>query len=415
MQRRRVTAQILSFALHALALVALSFNPSHPRPKHHAAAASAPAIEVVEIAPAAPRVKQPESFVLSNDDLQIDLGAGATTVMLSQFAFDLEPIARHARALFPFLADAFLPQLAQVSNSASYARRGVMNPLESASNDQAPKLKLTEGETQAVLDEAWSRRHRWRAFETIAKLAGKYSATEGSLPSVFKDYVAQNGLQPYTDTTVRDPRIWALLGIAADHRDFINFIDAYAVDHPSTKATTELLFLLDTLAQASQDTLTALLDTDPQGDMRWTQEVNPAAYQALVTIRSYYVDELNRRGLNTRAALTERYAVVRLKILSTILETTPQSYRSADARFLIGAICWKRGLRVDAQRIWRQMEPDSTDRYAIASAAILETLANAELTRNRSRVDQILDAERARWVTFSYDRLRQFGYRFDTY
>ena len=400
MQRRRVTAQILSFALHALALVALSFNPSHPRPKHHAAAASAPAIEVVEIAPAAPRVKQPESFVLSSDDLQIDLGAGATTVMLSQFAFDLEPIARHARALFPFLADAFLPQLAQVVADQVLGQ---------------PKLKLTEGETQAVLDEAWSRRHRWRAFETIAKLAGKYSATEGSLPSVFKDYVAQNGLQPYTDSTVRDPRIWALLGIAADHRDFINFIDAYAVDHPSTKATTELLFLLDTLAQASQDTLTALLDTDPQGDMRWTQEVNPAAYQALVTIRSYYVDELNRRGLNTRAALTERYAVVRLKILSTILETTPQSYRSADARFLIGAICWKRGLRVDAQRIWRQMEPDSTDRYAIASAAILETLANAELTRNRSRVDQILDAERARWVTFSYDRLRQFGYRFDTY
>ena len=149
--------------------------------------------------------------------------------------------------------------------------------------------------------------------------------------------------------------------------------------------------------------------------MRWTQEVNPAAYQAVVTIRSYYVDELRRRGLDTRAALMERYAVVRLKILSTILETTPQSYRSADARFLIGAICWKRGLRVDAQRIWRQMEPDSTDRYAIASAAILETLANAELTRNRSRVDQILDAERARWVTFSYDRLRQFGYRFDTY
>src|SRR6266480_6498287 len=116
MQRRRVIAQILSFTLHALAVLALSFTLSHPRPKHRAAAASAPAIEVVEVTPAAPRARQPESFALSDDDLQIDLGAGATTVMLSQFAFDLQPIVTHARALFPFLADAFLPQLARVSN-----------------------------------------------------------------------------------------------------------------------------------------------------------------------------------------------------------------------------------------------------------------------------------------------------------
>ena len=65
-------------------------------------------------------------------------------------------------------------------------------------------------------------------------------------------------------TTARD------MDIAADHADFIELIADYAVRHPSTKATTELLFLLDKLTQASFDALTTLLNTEPRRDLRWT-------------------------------------------------------------------------------------------------------------------------------------------------
>ncbi len=52
--------------------------------------------------------------------------------------------------------------------------------------------------------------------------------------------------------------MWAQLGLAADHVDFIDFVSEYASQHPSSKTTTELLFLVDKLAQASLDALVTL-------------------------------------------------------------------------------------------------------------------------------------------------------------
>jgi hypothetical protein len=33
----------------------------------------------------------------------------------------------------------------------------------------------------------------------------------------------------------------------------------------------------------------------------------------------------------------------------------------------------------------------------------------------RREIDRILKSHQGRWVSFSYDRLRRFGYRFDTF
>ena len=96
--------------------------------------------------------------------------------------------------------------------------------------------------------------------------------TTSGLAALIALYRDQNALQPYADGSMRDLRLWAQLGLAADHVDFIGFIRGYAAAHPSTKVTTELLFLLDTLAQANADALAVLVETNQPGDLEWTKE-----------------------------------------------------------------------------------------------------------------------------------------------
>src|SRR4029079_12443655 len=132
----------------------------------------------------------------------------------------------------------------------------------------------------------------------------------------------QNGLQPYVDTTTRDPRFWTQLGLAADHRDFIDVLGGYTTDLGTTKASTELLYLLDKLVQASMDALTVLLDTDPAEQLQWTQTPNHGPYAAAVAIRNYYRDYLASERLASRELLLARYGDVRRRILEIILDTT---------------------------------------------------------------------------------------------
>ena len=238
-------------------------------------------------------------------------------------------------------------------------------------------------------------------------------------------YVEQNWLQPYVDTTIRDPRLWTELGLAADHVGFIGFISRYASEHPSTKATTELLFLLDKVAQASRDALATLVDTDPTEYLRWTQRANGEAYNLIVELRRHYARQLERKGLTSSEAVTAYYDNVRLTILSGILRTTPRGYRASDARFLIGAIYWKQHKAQDALQSWRDMTIDKTDSYVTAYSAILSAInsAGAEAGGDGKQVDPVLsrqldsalNAEHGRWLMFSFDRLEHFGHRFDTF
>lgn len=351
------------------------------------------------------------------DDLVIVVDDDASSLTLAGFTIDFGKIANRAPTLFPFLTGT--PALQQITIAPpSDASPRLTNPFARPGRMDvaAPPLILAEGELQGLVDRSWSRRERWRGFEGIAALAAAHSPNDGSLPGLLRAYVTQNGLQPYADMNARDPRLWVQLGLAADHVDFIEFISQYAARHPSSKGTTELLFLLDKMAQGSLDALTTLLDVDPSRHLRWTREANRDAYNGLVSIQEHYRTTLDRRDIATRDSLRLYYDGVRVSILQHILRATPQRYRANDARYLIGAIYWKQGKVDAAVQVWSGIAADAGDTYLRAYSAILEAL-DARIGRRPDgrEINRILDEEHDRWVAFSLGRLRQFGYRLDTY
>ena len=120
-----------------------------------------------------------------------------------------------------------------------------------------------------------------------------------------------------------------------------------------------------------------------------------------------------RLGLTSRRAIESFYARGRLALLARILLTTPQGYRANDVRFLMGAILWNQERREDALRVWRDMTAPGADTNAVAIAQIRAAIGAREPdVRN---IAFILKNQQGRWLSFSQDRLRRFGYRFDTY
>jgi hypothetical protein len=367
-----------------------------------------------------------------SDDLVARLPPASQTVALPAFAMNIAKISARAATLFPFvtpglslhqfaiesereLRETFHDPFAPPHRTATRAERGTK------------PLALSDAALQALIDRAWSRRDRWTPFREIVALAESSDADVGRLPALLHAYHRQNGLQPYVDASIRDPRLWAELGLAADHTEFIGFISGFASAHPGTRAATELLFLLEQLAQANLDALVTLLDTEPAVALEWTRDANPDAYNLIGSLRRHYAAQLRRKGLGTSEALVAHYDRVRLDILSGILQNTPKGYRAADARFLIGSIHWHAGNVGDALRAWRAMVVDPTDAYAVSARRILDAIQvetggdrassdTRETTRRLSvQIDAILRAERGRWIMFSIDRLRQFGFHFDTF
>jgi len=207
------------------------------------------------------------------------------------------------------------------------------------------------------------------------------------------------------------------LGIASDHVAFIGFIRQYVAEHPNTKASIELLFLLDALAQASRDTLAVLLETDPAELLAWTRQADPGAYRLLNRLRDHYRGELVRRRLTSRAAIDAHYDSVRLRILSGILASARGGYRLNDARFLIGAIHWRAQRPSDAWQSWRELTEHADGSHAIASSQIRGLLRDGRRDEiwMRREVERILRNDEGRWLMSSYDRLEHFGYRVDSY
>jgi hypothetical protein len=403
-------------------LAAAILSTGAPPPRLTRARASVPERSVeIFVVPQPERGAAPglKGFSAGQDVFEFVRESGSTTVPLPGFTFDFTKVADRATLLFPFISpglslDAFglMPQ---------QDSRRLYNPLTSGSSTPRgprPALALTDARLQAIIDSSWSRRDRWVVFDEVLSLAAAHHPEEGVLPALFQRYVQQNSLQPYADTTMRDPRLWAQLGLAADHVAFIGFISRFASAHPSTKATTELLFLLDRLAQASFDCLVTLLDMAPVDDLHWTARHNPDAYKLIERLIAYYRAQLEERDIATPPTLRVYYDKVRLAILGALLETTPGGYRAADARYLIGSIHWRHGDREAALEVWRRIVADPADSYALAYSNVLNAIhagGDSDDAALRRRIDRALDAERGRWRDFSYVRLRQFGYRFDTY
>src|SRR6185436_3771028 len=399
MRTRRLSAFAASAAIHVIALIAAvvfeARSAAAPAPPADASTATEPTVVLVESLPRPETVTETDA---PPDTLGIRVDEGSASVNLPGFTFDFSKVAGRATRLFPFLTGS--PSLNRVT-APSRSRSRLPNPLARRPSDEhRPPLVLGDAALQSVVDKAWSRRDRWRVFHAIAGLANAHSPDQGRLPALLGAYVSQNGLQPYIDTSIRDPRLWVELGLAADHADFIDFVSRFATQNPSTRATTELLFLLDKLAQGSLDALVTLVETDPGVDLRWTRSANADAFNAIVTIRTHFRDLLERRKLASVEALKAHYDGVRLAILESILLTTPRGYRAGDARFLIGSIYWKQGKIASARRVWKDIEVEPDDSYATASAEIVAAMQAAEERGvDQRRVNRILEYEHGRWVT----------------
>ena len=415
MRTRRVSAFSISAMFHVAALVAAIWLEGQ------SLALTPPPQEAEEREPVVVLVESlPPPSTLDSDRMSQSLGIqiddDSASVLLPGFTFNFSKVVSRAKVLFPFLTGT--PMLERVTAPArDDSPTRLPNPLAQApSGERRPPLEIGNAAMQSVIDKSWSRRDRWRLFSPVAVLANTHSPNQGRLPALLGAYVAQNGLQPYIDTSTRDPRLWVELGLAADHADFIEFVSRFATRNPSTRATTELLFLLDKLAQGSLDALITLVETEPAEQLGWTLSANREAFDAIVTIRRHYRDLLERRKLMSAEALRAYYDGVRIAVLQSIVLTTPDGYRAGDARFLIGSIYWKQGKVASARRIWRDIEVDPDDRYAAPSAEIAAAMRAAEEGGiDHRRINRILDYEHGRWVSFSFDRLWQFGYRFDTF
>ena len=333
------------------------------------------------------------------------------------FAFDFGKVAKRAQSLFPFLTRP-LPLDRSATSHAPATGVSFFGVQRAPAVTRKPPLELTDTALQDIVDRTWARRDRWIAFRPIVALLDRYDADSERLAGVLQAYLDQNILQPYVDTDIRDPRLWTMLGVAADNVDFVEFIDGYTTRHPGTRVSTELLFLLDELAQGNHDGLAALLGTNPRLELWWTREASGDAYAMIVELQRHYRAALERRGIAGAAALRAYYDEVRLAILTQIVRATPGGHRAGDARFLIGSIYWRQGQRSAALRWWREITPDPRDSYAASYADILYVLRASDPGRDpvaAARIDGILASEHRRWLDFSRRRLDWFGYALDEF
>jgi hypothetical protein len=419
--RRRAVAQGASLTLHLVALAVTIYVESAElratRSSNGRVAAASRPVDVFVVPPRDESALPGLNAVDSTYGTVTFDSTESSELEIPGFTFDVRKIGERAMLLFPFVTPGLALDYFGLATREEVPDH-VRNPLEkSRAVDRAgkrgrPPLVIADAAMQSVIDEAWSRRDRWASFQRIVSLANSYSASDGKLPVLLHSYVQQDGLQPYVDTTIRDPRLWTELGLAADHVLFAGFIAKYVADNPSTKSATELLFLLDQLVQASLDALATLLDTRPDEQLQWTQRTNRSAWNFLADLRRHYTALLERRGLASPGALRAYYDRVRLSILTGILRTTPHGYRASDARFLIGTIYWSAGNRGDALQAWRAMIEEPTDTYVKAYSDVLRAMEEPGGAR---LVDGILRTERARWLMFSIDRLQHFGFRTDTF
>jgi hypothetical protein len=415
MRRRRIVSHLVSLGLHLLAIAPLlrvvpplSHDGSEGR-----------IVAVMTLSPPADAAPPPgDSAGPPPREESPGISGDAAELYVGGFTFDIDKIARRRDLLFPFITgDLAFERMANRLAAASDPR--MTNPYAAAKPSQRPPLVIAGKELQRIVDRAWSRRDRWQSFSEIRSLIDRYDGQSGGVPLVLGAYLTQNILQPYYDAAIPDPRVWVMLGLSADHIDFIDFVAAYVRDHPSTRTATELLFLLDKLVQGSRDALLALLALDPTTEADFTRQSNRDAFTLLFQIQQHYRRILAERGLVTPEQVVEHYDQVRLTLLRAIVATTPDGYLTSDARFLAGAIAWHAGRDDEAIDWWSTLRPASGDMYYQASSRLRDLLDRTPLQERRHvdprEIKAVLDAESGRWLMSSFDRLKQFGYRFETY
>lgn len=397
--RGRRTAAV-SLGVHAAAVIACLVIAATPPVVEVPAAAPMREIARIEVPPSDPpllveRAIPPEE--LSGYDI-------------SGLPFNLPKIDARRASLFPFLtADlSFIDRLA-TDVRASAAR--LRNPLDPAL--VAKPLVMSAALTQQVVDEAWARRDRWKQFGQIRALLIGHDAHTGDAPALLRAYLDQNLLQPYCDGRSKDGQFWALLENSTEYADFLEFIRSYARTRSSSFTTTELLFLMDELAQGNREVAQTVLDTSVSHDLAYTATISPNAARLAANIAHDLRSWLASHGYAGYEGVGPAYDRVRLRILSTIVETSPGGYRESDARFLAGEIFFRQDNLEEAARWWLEMRPRDGDTYRDAAQSILTLLEPGKV--DAAALRSVLWKESARWHDVNYARLKQFGYRCDSY
>ncbi|HMF27471.1 MAG TPA: hypothetical protein VKE42_01795, partial [Candidatus Cybelea sp.] len=217
--RRQVVSLAVSFALHLVALTVIAHETATPRrTPQPTSPRSIAAFVVPRTDDSAPPGLQP----IDPHDIE-DLRPlhGSSTVQAAGFEFDASKIEARAALLFPFLTPGLSLERFELAPHVD-ARDTFHDPFAPRSDAQPnrprkPPLVMTDAAMQSLVDASWSRRNRWTPFQRILQLANRYDANFGRLPALLHEYQAQDGLQPYVDASIRDPRMWTELGLAADH------------------------------------------------------------------------------------------------------------------------------------------------------------------------------------------------------
>lgn len=419
MPRRCLVSFTFALMVHGLVVAALVWWSLPETASDAATSKPEEAVSAVAATPAPPGA--PPTEAEERDEIGKYLPR-PPAVRVWGFEFDVRKIRERWSELFPFVTapPSFesAPRFRLASGRMVFVDPQAPPP---ALPPGKPPLAMSRTAIQALMDRTWSRRDRWDGFGEIVKLANAYDANEGRLADVVRAYVEQNALQPYEDTTLPDPRRWALLALAADHRDFVDFLAGYVRDHPGTRTSTEMLFLVDALMQGSRETLQLLLETSPPRHLSWTRQESYEGYVLFGALREYYGAYLDKRGLGDREAIDRQYDELRRQLLTMLVSTTPNGYRASDAHFLMGRMRWTQGDPGGAVREWREMRVTAGDRFARPSSEILRVLeghTDPQMTpdsTSAARISAILDAERRAWVAFQFNRLRTFGHGFYTF
>jgi hypothetical protein len=396
--RSRSTA-VVSIAIHAAAVIAWLVIAAMPPVVDVPVAAPMVEIARIEMPPA-------DSPLLIERAIPPEELSGYD---FSGLPFNLPKIDARRASLFPFLT----ADLSFIERLATDVRAGaakLKNPLDDAL--AATPLVLSKPLLQQVVDEAWARRDRWKQFSQIRALLIGHDAHAGDAPALLRAYLDQNLLQPYCDGRSKDGQYWALLENSTEYVDFLEFIRSYARTRSSSRTTTELLFLMDELAQGNREVAQTVLGTSVSHDLARSATISPFAARLAANIGSDLRIWLAAHGY-TEHGVGDAYDQVRVRILTTIVETTPDGYRESDARFLAGEIFFRQGNLEEAMQWWLRMKPREGDTYGDAAATILKVLQPGKVDVHRLR--SVLWRESARWHDVNYARLKQFGYRCDSY
>ena len=303
-------------ALHAAGVTLLLLVTAGPRLAPAAGDGTKPDRLVVVMVPP-PASLPPPVLVVSGPRLEAveTMPPSAAFTTADGFSYDTSRIRLRGEVLFPFLTGR-LPFLDELRVATAADRQRLHNPLGTGRRRRAagrPLLEISATARDALVDGSWSRRDRWQSLSTIAELTGRYDPDDGQLPAVVRGHVERNLLQPYLESAVPDPRFWVMLGLAADHLDVIQFVGRHAQQHPSSRTTTELLFLLDELAEANRGAFELLMRTNI-ANLKATAASSPEDVQLAWQLQRGYESWTRERGLDQAKALDAHYDGVRLRI-----------------------------------------------------------------------------------------------------